>query len=77
MSETVAPPPTHAPGLTLTVDDGIARLVFDLRGDKVNKLTLQVFDELEDLLSQLGSRLLRSVRVAPGLPVILRVLMLA
>ena len=36
---------------TLSITDGIARLVFDLPGEKVNKFTVAVLDELDGLIA--------------------------
>lgn len=41
---------------TVSISDGIARLVFDLPGEKVNKFTAAVMDELDGLIAGLERR---------------------
>ncbi len=54
---------------TLTVTEGIAHLVFDLPGEKVNKFTAAVLDELSGVIAELGKRTdLRAVVIASGKP---------
>ena len=54
---------------TLSVADGIARLVLDLPGEPVNKITRTVRDELEALLTTLGrDAAVRAVVLLSGKP---------
>lgn len=54
---------------TVTVRDGIAHLVFDLPGEKVNKFTAAVMDELDGLLAGLERRDdLTAIVIASGKP---------
>jgi 3-hydroxyacyl-CoA dehydrogenase/enoyl-CoA hydratase/3-hydroxybutyryl-CoA epimerase len=54
---------------TLSVSDGIARLVLDLPGEPVNKITRGVRDELDALLTRLGGdTAVRAVVLLSGKP---------
>ncbi len=57
----------NMPAFTTEYRDGIARVVFDLAGEPVNKITALVAEELHQLFNQLqGDRTVRAVVFASG-----------